>query len=315
MRYWWVNHNQTSRQELEGGYLWSPIHEANGARSQFYDNMRLAEPGDPVLSFANGMISNVGVVVDYASVAPKPDSFGSTGDYWSDEGWLLPVSWRPLGEPVRPKDHIDQLGPLLPRKYSPIQPSTGNGNQKAYLAEVGEEVFRLMLGLDESDGPFEPPTKRQDEPMLARIDAAVERLIADDPTVDATVKQQLVSSRRGQGLFRARIFEYGDRCRLTGIENPRFLIASHIKPWRVCDSAKERLDGANGLLLAPHVDFLFDKGYLGFADAGDVLVSSRLARVDLRRFGLEDACEKAGMPFHDRQTTYLRYHREKVFMP
>ena len=24
MRYWWVNQNQTFRQEIEGGYLWSP---------------------------------------------------------------------------------------------------------------------------------------------------------------------------------------------------------------------------------------------------------------------------------------------------
>ena len=31
MRYWWVNQNQTFRQELAGGYLWSPKRNANGA--------------------------------------------------------------------------------------------------------------------------------------------------------------------------------------------------------------------------------------------------------------------------------------------
>ena len=30
MRYWWVNQNQTYRQEIEGGYLWSP----NGSNPQ-----------------------------------------------------------------------------------------------------------------------------------------------------------------------------------------------------------------------------------------------------------------------------------------
>ena len=40
MRFWWVNHKQTARQELTGGYLWSPKTEARGTRSQFYDNMR-----------------------------------------------------------------------------------------------------------------------------------------------------------------------------------------------------------------------------------------------------------------------------------
>jgi hypothetical protein len=37
MRFWWVNHKQTARQELSGGYLWSPKTEARGTRSQFYD--------------------------------------------------------------------------------------------------------------------------------------------------------------------------------------------------------------------------------------------------------------------------------------
>jgi hypothetical protein len=31
-RYWWVNHQQTWRQEIEGQYLWSPKLNANGSR-------------------------------------------------------------------------------------------------------------------------------------------------------------------------------------------------------------------------------------------------------------------------------------------
>jgi putative restriction endonuclease len=49
-QFWWVNHKQTARQEIEGQYLWSPKTQSNGARSQFYDNMREASPGDLVLS-------------------------------------------------------------------------------------------------------------------------------------------------------------------------------------------------------------------------------------------------------------------------
>jgi putative restriction endonuclease len=37
MRYWWVNQNQTFRQEIAGGYLWSPKRKADGARNPFYD--------------------------------------------------------------------------------------------------------------------------------------------------------------------------------------------------------------------------------------------------------------------------------------
>jgi hypothetical protein len=38
MRYWWVNQNQTFRHEIEGGYLWSPKRNANGARNPFYES-------------------------------------------------------------------------------------------------------------------------------------------------------------------------------------------------------------------------------------------------------------------------------------
>lgn len=59
-RYWWVNHKQTFRQEIDGTHLWSPKRNANGARNVFYDNMRAAAPGDLVLSFADGLIRHVG---------------------------------------------------------------------------------------------------------------------------------------------------------------------------------------------------------------------------------------------------------------
>jgi transposase len=40
VRYWWVNQNQTYRREIDGGYLWSPKRNANGARNPFYEFMR-----------------------------------------------------------------------------------------------------------------------------------------------------------------------------------------------------------------------------------------------------------------------------------
>ena len=48
---------------------------------------------------------------------------------------------------------------------------------------------------------------------------------------------------------------------MTVLERQQFLVASHIKPWRNCDNS-ERLSGANGLLLSPHVDKLFDRHWI-----------------------------------------------------
>jgi hypothetical protein len=51
MRYWWVNQNQTYQAEVAGGYMWSPKRNNNGARNQFYENMRAVVPGDLVFSY------------------------------------------------------------------------------------------------------------------------------------------------------------------------------------------------------------------------------------------------------------------------
>lgn len=76
MRYWWVNQNQTYRAEVRGSFMWSPKQNANGARNQFYENMREVSPGDVVFSFCDTRIKAIGVVTGGAQTGPKPD-FGA----------------------------------------------------------------------------------------------------------------------------------------------------------------------------------------------------------------------------------------------
>ena len=42
---------------------------------------------------------------------------------------------------------------------------------------------------------------------------------------------------------------------------------------RACDTAEERLDPYNGLALAPHIDQLFDQGYITFDASGALVLS------------------------------------------
>jgi putative restriction endonuclease len=129
----WVNHNQTARQEIDGQHLWSPKTEGNGARRQFYNTMRRAMPGDLVLSYADQAIGCIGRIAEFAVTAPKPMELGVTGACWNQEGWLLPIFWTPLSASIHPKTIIGSLGPPLPRRYSPIHPVSGSGDQKAPL--------------------------------------------------------------------------------------------------------------------------------------------------------------------------------------
>lgn len=315
MRYWWVNHKQTVRQELAGGYLWSPVTEANGARSQFYENMREAAPGDLVLSYANGQVGRIGIVADFAISAPKPAEFGSTGSYWQDAGWLLPVQWLDQLIAVAPKAIIGRLAGLLPQTYSPIRAATGGGNQKAYLAEVSRSVIDVILevaGLRVSDFETAQATSTIAD-FTAQFDDILEAQILADQGLDQTTREQLTRARRGQGLFRRRVLGKEPACRVTGVTTPSLLIASHVKPWRACETAAERLDGFNGLMLTPHADFLFDRGLIGFSDDGNAILSSRLSDADGNKLGLNQSRPPPKL-LHQASLGYFEHHRQMVFI-
>ena len=70
--------------------------------------------------------------------------------------------------------------------------------------------------------------------------------------VGPTFRDQVVTSRRGQGVFRANVLLRESSCQVTRVDDSRHLKASHIKPWRDAADA-ERLDGSNGLVLSPHI--------------------------------------------------------------
>ena len=111
MRYWWVNQNQTYRHEVRGGYLWSPKRNANNARNPFYETMREVAPGDLIFSFCDAQIRAIGIAQSFCWESPKPTEFGNTGQYWENIGWKVSVSFVELSTRIRPKDHMDVLGP------------------------------------------------------------------------------------------------------------------------------------------------------------------------------------------------------------
>jgi hypothetical protein len=117
---------------------------------------------------------------------------------------------------------------------------------------------------------------------------------------------QLIKARRGQGVFRQRVGDIDARCRVTGVDALEYLRASHIKPWRKCDD-REKLDGNNGLMLAPHVDLLFDSGFISFENDGSLIISSKAEARVLEAWGVR-ADFNAG-PFNPQQCVYLEHHR------
>ncbi len=306
MRYWWVNQKKTYKHEVSGGFLWSPKRNKNGARNQYYENMKEVQPGDIVFSYREAKIPAIGVVRSPAETTIKPD-FGAAGAKWSSEGWFVRVEFRELPEPLSPKSHMDRLAPLLPEKYSPLQ-TDGNGKE-FYLTELPLAFATQLLALIGDGGRQLIGSLEAGAPEIAEEFAAV--AIAGRTDIGETTKTQLTNARRGQGVFRANVRINEKFCRVTKVADPDLLVASHIKPWRDSDDT-EKLNGCNGLLLAPHVDRLFDRGLIAFADDGRLLVSSKLDSSVLRAWGIPSGLNVGA--FAPEQAAFLRYHRQKVFL-
>lgn len=315
MSYWWVNHKQTSKQEIEGGYVWSPKRRSDGARSQYYDFMREMRPGDYIVSFSHAQIRHYGVVTAPPLSAPKPSEFGRAGENWSHDGWLTPIAWEPIASPFRPKDNIEQLRSLLPERYSPIQ-DNGNGNQAAYLTKIDEKLFSALeqLGSFHRSGDIAAEFDVGDQAIIDDIEDQIEDSLRHNDSADKTEVEAVIKARKGQGRFRRNVERIEDKCRVSGLQDKRLLIASHIKPWRVCETAGERLDGANGLLLAPHMDRLFDIGLITFEAGGRLVISESLDQHAIDCLGLAGAKAQGVGAFTEGQMAYLTYHRENVFI-
>ena len=319
MRYWWVNQNQTYQHEVPGGYLWSPKRKANGDRNPFYEFMREVAPGDLVYSFCDTKIRAVGVAQSYAYEAPKPEEFGQAGRNWEAIGWRVDVAFNEIPQELRPADWIEQLRPLLPSRYSPLLPD-GRGLQSVYLTElpkdlalalaqvISAEVLALALQEEIAEGPSEAPKAE-----IVLWEEHLRRQIEQDPGIAETDREALVIARRGQGLFRERVQAIESFCRVTGVDRPEHLRASHCKPWRDSDH-EERLNGENGLLLTPSIDHLFDRGFISFEGDGRLLVSPVAHRPSLQRMGVATEEKMNVGTFSSGQAHFLEFHRDAVFL-
>ncbi len=322
MRFWWVNQNQTFRQEVQGGYVWSPKRNSNGATNPFYETMREIAPGDLIFSFADTRIKALGRARSFCFECPKPAEFGSTGPNWSQIGWRVEVEWQPLINQIRPKDHIGQIRPYLPPRYSPLT-AKGDGLQGIYLTNVPDSLAQVIGGLigpefsaltTQAPGIEEPSQfVLADLPAVDDWEEHLQSDIAANEAMPETDRQALVQARRGQGLFKRRVSTIESECRITHVNNPIHLVASHCKPWRDSDD-RERLDGENGLLLTPSIDHLFDRGFISFDDTGVVLISPVAHRSSLQKMGVPTDTPLNVGAFSSGQREYLQYHRDSIFL-
>ena len=121
------------------------------------------------------------------------------------------------------------LLPVLPTRYAPLQPN-GNGIQSVYLTELPSfaEVLAGLIGAEAQRliGGVAVGTPMQTNDDLDWWEHRIEGEIESNTEIPPTDREAINRARRGQGLFKQRVMEIEQRCRITGVTNPVHLIAS-----------------------------------------------------------------------------------------
>lgn len=185
------------------------------------------------------------------------------------------------------------------------------GEFHSNLNDLGTESEQLLHDLFTTDNDREVDFLERDK---VRLEPS--KLTAPLGSTETTAS---VRVRRGQQFFRQTVLNsYGVRCCISGINVPRLLVASHIKPWQ--DFPNERLNPRNGLCLSRLHDAAFDAGLIALDSRLHVLLSSRL-----KSFFPQPTLEQNFRPFEGRSirlpekltepsNEFLSYHRRKIFV-
>jgi hypothetical protein len=148
-----------------------------------------------------------------------------------------------------------------------------------------------------------------DQELIQEIER-LESKLEEDETLEGTEKERIVKTRIGQSKFKQKLLTQSKQCAICGVDDERFLIASHIKPWSQSNN-EERLDVNNGLLLCPNHDSLFDKGFISFDEGGRLLIADDLSDT-IRTFMNIDS--KYRLKINENKRRYISWHLHNQFI-
>lgn len=129
----------------------------------------------------------------------------------------------------------------------------------------------------------------------------------------------VIKQRVNQTVFRSMIlYNYEERCAITGINIPELLVAGHIIPW--ADSTpQQKLNPENGICFSALYDKAFDKGFITISpDDYTIRLSSALYEYETQDYFDKYFGKIIGrqitMPIeHKPNRDFLAYHRDYVF--
>lgn len=250
------------------------------------------------------------------------------GSAWSHDETVLALGLYfqiPFGKINKSAPEVVKLASEMNRSPSSLSMKMGNiGRFDPTLAARG--ITGLPNGSktekivwDEYDGRREDLAidySRIRQSLTGKLPVESDDVIKTPPGLD---REHLTRYRVNQSFFRKSVLTaYNNTCCISGINDSRLLIASHIMPWARCTEGHDRTCTSNGLCLNTLYDSAFDKGLMTLDEELRVVYSSDLiqsvskaayqeyfGRYEGRRIQMPDR----GAP----DERFLSYHRQFVF--
>jgi putative restriction endonuclease len=190
----------------------------------------------------------------------------------------------------------------------------GLGNASALDRVVWDEFHadweRLALECHQQMLQYSAESQEQLEPQPEE-----NALLPEDFTGET--RQVLTAQRIKQHFFRRAVLSsYRGRCCMSGLSEPRLLIASHIIPWS--RDRANRLNPSNGLCLSAIHDRAFDKGLISLTDDYRVMLSEAIRKreeVFIKTVFLPLENQSIEMPERfSPNHEFLHHHRTAIFL-
>jgi putative restriction endonuclease len=311
MNYYLVFQNKSYKEERSGGYLWAPQKNKLGQTFHHWTDMRSIKKGDIIFNSFNGQMVSVLVAKEDCKEHERPVGLDEL-DLWEKDGFLVEAEYINLVAPVTYKDYMGTILQLQGEKYAPFN-KAGRGNT-GYLFRVSAKLANLLFEIIEKRNGY---TKEQfkveksidKQTINKQIINNVEEGLDKPIVLDKTEEELIIKARIGQSTFKKALLNIEKKCKICGVSDTRFLVASHIKPWSLSNN-QERLDVNNGLLLCPNHDSLFDKGYISFDKNGKIMVSLEVNEVTKVFMNINASIT---IQFSDQQLIYIAWHRENLY--
>ena len=297
MEFYWVNIGATHKTVIDQHFLWAPKSSVSEVGNEvtwlYWDNVGKVRQGDIIFCCYDQRISFLAIADgdSYTEERPMTRAFQE----WDAVGNRVDVQIVELDRKV----HRDEIATEFIARFNKRSVPSLFSNQatlnQIYMAHLPADAGMYLL---------------EAVHQTARCEEAFISSGTTEPAkISATTREALVMSRIGQGKFRADLIKrWHGRCALTGLQNVNLMVASHINAWALSNNA-ERLDVENGLLLAPHIDRLFDQGMISFSDRGYLQISHMLDAEDRIILGLDRFTKIDSLS--GKNLLYLQRHRTR----